>query len=57
MRGSKDANDVEMLRGANSKYYILSEFADQHPNVITTILPVVTANGGKIIINGTPKIH
>lgn len=56
MRGSKDANDVEMLRGANSKFYILSEFADQHPNVITTILPVVTANGGKIIINGTPKI-
>lgn len=56
MRGSKDSNDVQMLRGANSKYYVLSEFADQHPDVITTILPVVTANGGKIIINGTPKI-
>ena len=52
MRGSKDSNDVQMLRGANSKFYVLSEFADQHPDVITTILLVVIANGGKNIIYG-----
>lgn len=56
IQGVNDDNAVERLRGGNSRIYVLSEFADIHPNTVPTILPIVGRNGGKIIINGTPKL-
>lgn len=43
------------LRGANSKLYVLSEYAEMSPEVFDIIEPVVEANHGQIIVNFTPK--
>jgi len=51
----KSAEKPNRLRGGNPKLYILSEFPEMDPQVLDIIEPVVEANGGKIIINGTPK--
>ena len=51
----KSAERPGRLRGGNSKLFILSEFAEMDPAVLDTIEPIVEANGGKIIINFTPK--
>ena len=48
-------DDPDRLRGANSKLYVLSEYAEMEPGVLDVIEPVVEANGGKIIVNFTPK--
>lgn len=48
-------DDPDRLRGANSKLYILSEYAEMDPRVLDVIEPVVEANGGQIIANFTPK--
>jgi hypothetical protein len=45
----------DKLRGGNPKLYIISEFVDTVPGLLGIIRPVVTANDGQIIINGTPK--
>lgn len=50
--GSTNADD---LRGANGKIYILSEFVDINSDVLGVIRPIVAVNGGKIIIQSTPK--
>jgi len=50
------ATDPDALRGANGKLYILSEFVDLPPGILGIIRPVVTVNGGQIIIQSTPKI-
>lgn len=47
--------DPEKLRGNNVKLYILSEFVDIDPRVLTIIQPIVIANGGQIIVESTPK--
>lgn len=47
--------DPEKLRGNNVKLYILSEFVDIDPRVLSIIQPIVIANGGQIIIESTPK--
>lgn len=47
--------DPEKLRGNNIKLYILSEFVDIDPRVLSIIQPIVIANGGQIIIESTPK--
>lgn len=49
------ADNAEAMRGANAKLYILSEFVDINPEVLTVIRPVVALNGGQIIIQSTPK--
>lgn len=49
------ADNAEALRGANAKLYVLSEFVDINPEVLTVIRPVVALNGGQIIIQSTPK--
>lgn len=50
------ATDPDALRGANGKLYILSEFVDLPPGILGVIRPVVTVNGGQIIVQSTPKI-
>lgn len=50
------ATDIEALRGANAKLYILSEFVDIPSDIMDVIEPVVNLNGGQIIIQSTPKI-
>lgn len=45
----------DRLRGANSKLYVLSEYAEMDPEVFDVIQPVVEANGGQILVNFTPK--
>jgi len=50
------ATDPDALRGANGKLYILSEFVDLPPGILGIIRPVVTVNGGQIIVQSTPKI-
>lgn len=45
----------ESMRGNNTKLYILSEFVDITSGVLGIIRPVVAANGGQIIVEGTPK--
>ena len=45
----------ESMRGNNTKLYILSEFVDIASGVLGIIRPVVAANGGQIIVEGTPK--
>lgn len=50
------ATDADALRGANAKLYILSEFVDLPPGLLGVIRPVVAVNGGKIIVQSTPKI-
>lgn len=47
--------DPEKLRGNNIKLFILSEFVDIDPRVLSIIQPVAIANGGQIIIESTPK--
>lgn len=54
--GTNNDDDVEKLRGANSKIYVFSEFADIHPRALDIISPIITANGGKAVLNGTPKL-
>ena len=49
------ADNAEAMRGANAKLYILSEFVDINPEVLTVIRPVVALNGGQIVIQSTPK--
>lgn len=49
------ADNAEALRGANAKLYILSEFVDINPEVLSVIRPIVALNGGQIIIQSTPK--
>lgn len=49
------AEKPDRLRGGNSKLYVISEFAETDPAVLDIIEPVVEANGGKIVINFTPK--
>ncbi len=51
----KSAEKPNRLRGGNPKLYVLSEFPEMDPQVLDIIEPVVEANGGQIIINGTPK--
>jgi hypothetical protein len=51
----KSAEKPNRLRGGNPKLYILSEFPEMDPQVLDIIEPVVEANGGQIILNGTPK--
>lgn len=51
----KSAEKPNRLRGGNPKLYIISEFPEMDPQVLDIIEPVVEANGGQIIINGTPK--
>ncbi len=50
------ATNPEALRGANGKIYIISEFVDVDSEVLGVIRPIVAVNGGKIIINSTPKL-
>ena len=50
------ATDADALRGANAKLYILSEFVDLPPGLLGVIRPVIAVNGGKIIVQSTPKI-
>lgn len=50
------ATNPEALRGANGKIYILSEFVDIPSGVLGVIRPIVAVNGGKIIIQSTPKL-
>lgn len=50
------SSNPEALRGANGKIYILSEFVDIPSGVLGVIRPIVAVNGGKIIINSTPKL-
>lgn len=49
------AEKPDRLRGGNSKLYILSEYAEIDPVVLDIIEPVVEANGGRIVVNFTPK--
>lgn len=51
----KSAEKPNRLRGGNPKLYVISEFPEMDPQVLDIIEPVVEANGGQIIINGTPK--
>lgn len=51
----KSAEKPNRLRGGNTKLYILSEFPEMDPQVLDIIEPVVEANDGQIIVNGTPK--
>lgn len=41
------------LRGGNSKLFVLSEFQAMDPMVIDIIMPIIEANGGRLIINMT----
>lgn len=50
------ATDPDVLRGANGKLYILSEFVDLPAGLLGVIRPVVAVNGGQIIVQSTPKI-
>lgn len=50
------STNPEALRGANGKIYILSEFVDIDAGVLGVIRPITAVNGGKIIINSTPKL-
>lgn len=56
VRGTNTQESVDNLRGANSKIYVFSEFADIHPGALSVVRPVIIRNNGKLIINGTPKI-
>lgn len=49
------ATNADAMRGANGKLYILSEFVDIPQGVLGVIRPIVTVNGGQIIIQSTPK--
>lgn len=49
------ATNADAMRGANGKIYILSEFVDIPSGVLGVIRPIVTVNGGQIIIQSTPK--
>lgn len=50
------ATNAEALRGANGKIYILSEFVDIPSDVLGVIRPITAVNGGKIILQSTPKL-
>ena len=50
------ASNPEALRGANGRIYIISEFVDVDSEILGVIRPIVAVNGGKIIINSTPKL-
>lgn len=41
------------LRGGNSKLFVLSEFQAMDPMVIDIIMPIIEANGGRLLINMT----
>jgi phage terminase large subunit len=47
------AHNPDRLRGSNDKLFVLSEFQAMDPMVIDIIMPIVEANGGKILINMT----
>lgn len=47
------AHKPNTLRGGNCKLYVLSEFQAMDPMVIDIIMPIIEANGGKLIINMT----
>lgn len=50
------ATEPDVLRGANAKLYIFSEFVDINSAAYDIVVPVVEVNGGQIIIQSTPKI-
>lgn len=49
------SDDVDSLRGSGVKGVILSEFAEQRPNVWETIEPMIMASRGWALFNFTPK--
>lgn len=50
------STNADALRGANGKIYIFSEFVDTDSEVLGVVRPIVAVNGGKIILNSTPKL-
>lgn len=45
----------DSLRGGNSKIFVLSEWPEHDPYAWTVVRPIVRANNGIVIFNGTPK--